>query len=182
MTTRDPLRDRLRAYAAVLDGAAPPITADEVHDRVEDGVVVRRGRIMPVAVAAVIVAALVSTVGVVALVRSDGSDRPAGVAGYQEPDAPATSVLEVEALPSLRFQADEFVVPAGVVEIRYIGRGGTHTLVIDDPRFAGFKLAVNGTEVDIGKVRLDPGVYTISDEIPGHADAGMQAILRVVNP
>jgi hypothetical protein len=182
MTTRNAVRDRLRAHAGLLERAAPPITADEVHDRVEAGVAVRRGRFVPVVVAAVIIAALVSTLGVVALVRSDEDGRPPGVARYEEPDEPATSVLEVDALPSLQFQADEFVVPPGVVEIRYVGRGGGHTLVIDDPQFAGFKLAVSGAEVDTGKVRLEPGMYRILCDIPGHADAGMQAILRVLSP
>ncbi len=63
-------------------------------------------------------------------------------AGYVEPAGPAINTLEVDALPELKFQAKKFDVPGGINLIKYIDKGGTHTLVFDDNAQPGFQLAV----------------------------------------
>ena len=100
-------------------------------------------------------------------------------AGYVQPKGPAVASLEVDALPTLKFQATDFPTTAGINEIVYVGKGGTHTLLFDEAEFRGFKLAVNGDEVDSGKVEVEPGVYTFYCDVPGHRAAGMEATLTV---
>jgi plastocyanin len=95
-------------------------------------------------------------------------------AGFKEPAGPPVATLEVDALPSLSFQAKEFTVPAGINQINYVDRGGTHTLLFDEPEFSGFQLAVPQGKKS-GKVDLKPGNYTIYCNIPGHRAAGMEA-------
>ncbi|HEX6311666.1 MAG TPA: hypothetical protein VF152_08560 [Acidimicrobiia bacterium] len=105
-----------------------------------------------------------------------------GEAGYREPAGDPNSMLEVDALPSLAFQADQFTVPGGILEIDYVGKGGTHTLVFEETEFAGFKLAVNGQPTDQGKVEIADGEYTIYCDVPGHRAAGMEALLTITPP
>jgi plastocyanin len=97
-----------------------------------------------------------------------------GGGGFKQPAGPPVGTLEVDALPSLSFQAKEFSVPAGIIQINYNDLGGTHTLTFSDPKLSGFQLAVpQGPKT--GKVDLKPGTYTIYCTIPGHRAAGMQA-------
>jgi uncharacterized cupredoxin-like copper-binding protein len=101
-----------------------------------------------------------------------------GPSGYQEPKGPVTGPLEVDALPSLSFQAKEFTVTAGVIQIDYADKGGTHTLNFDttDPNLKQFELSVP-TGKHSAKVDLKPGKYVIYCNIPGHRAAGMQATI-----
>src|SRR5438105_7275680 len=101
-------------------------------------------------------------------------EKKAAGGGFKQPAGPPVATLEVDALPSLSFQAKEFSVPAGVIQINYNDLGGTHTLTFSDPKLSGFQLAVpQGPKA--GKVDLKPGTYTIYCTIPGHRAAGMQA-------
>lgn len=99
--------------------------------------------------------------------------------GFKEPAGPPVATLEVDALPSLSFQAKEFTVSAGIVQINYIDRGGSHTLLFQEPQFSGFQLAVPQGKKS-GKVELKPGSYTIYCSIPGHRAAGMEAKVDAV--
>lgn len=102
-------------------------------------------------------------------------------AGYQEPKGEPVATLEVDALPSLSFQAKDFTVPAGIVEIDYVDQaaGQFHTLAFDQPEFNGFLLQVPKGK-NVGKVELQSGkTYTIYCTVPGHRAAGMVANVHV---
>lgn len=98
--------------------------------------------------------------------------------GAKAPTGPAVGMLSVDALPTLHFQAKEFSVPAGIIDVKYNDQGGTHTLVFDKPDLSYFQLAVPGGPTQ-GKVALTPGSYTIYCTIPGHRAAGMEATVTV---
>jgi len=174
------LHERLRAYADRLDEDAPAIRAEEIAAAPAATVTATRRRRMPaLLVAAVVAVGIVMMAGVVVFSRSEPT-RVDTTGGYREPTEPATSVLAVEALPQLRFNVSELSVQAGVVEVRYVGHGGTHTLVFERPDLDGFELQVSGEEEDVGKVRLAPGEYVIHCDVPGHRAAGMEAVISVV--
>lgn len=122
-------------------------------------------------------AVLVLSAGLLSLGPSEPKSE-ASAAGYKPPPGPPVATLEVDALPSLSFQAKQFSVPAGVIQVNYNDLGGTHTLVFSDPKLSGFQLAVpQGPKT--GKVQLNPGSYEIYCTIPGHRAAGMDATVTV---
>jgi uncharacterized cupredoxin-like copper-binding protein len=106
--------------------------------------------------------------------------KASGPSGYQEPKAPATGTLSVDAEPSLSFQSKSFSVAAGVIQVDYVDQGGTHTLNFDttDPNLKQFQLNVP-TGKHAAKVELKPGKYVIYCAIPGHRAAGMEATITV---
>jgi plastocyanin len=116
--------------------------------------------------------------GSLVLGPSEGHEEGGG-GGYQEPAGEAINTLEVDALPSLRFQSSTFTVPAGINLVRYVDKGGTHTLLFENA-FPGFKLAVptgiNELKVDFAEEGQE---YTIYCDIPGHRQAGMEATVTV---
>jgi plastocyanin len=103
-------------------------------------------------------------------------------AGFVEPPGPAINTVEVDALPTLSFQAKKFAAPAGINLIKYIDKGGTHTLVFDKNAVPGFELQVPSGK-NAAKVLLKQGTtYTIYCTIPGHRAAGMEADIVVGAP
>jgi plastocyanin len=116
---------------------------------------------------------IVMSAGLLSLGPSE-PEATAGGGGFKEPAGPPVATLEVDALSSLSFQAKDFTVPAGIVQINYIDKGGSHTLVFQQPELSGFQLAVPQGKAS-GKVELKPGSYTIYCTIPGHRAAGMEA-------
>jgi plastocyanin len=128
------------------------------------------------------------TIGFIVVILSAGlvslgpsEEAEGGGGGFVEPSGPAVATLEVDALPSLNFQSDAFTTAAGINEIDYVGKGGTHTLTFEEqtPDTQGFLLEVSGAQTDKSKVRLEPGDYTIYCTIAGHRAAGMEATLTV---
>ena len=121
-------------------------------------------------------AVLVLSAGLLSLGPSEPKE--AGGGGFKPPAGPAVGTLDVDAMPSLMFQATEFSVPPGVIQVNYNDLGGTHTLLFTDPKLSGFELKVpQGPKT--GKVQLNAGTYTIYCSIPGHRAAGMQATVNV---
>jgi plastocyanin len=119
---------------------------------------------------------LILSAGLLSLGPSEETAEGGG--GFKQPAGPPVATLEVDALPSLSFQATEFSTPPGITQINYNDLGGTHTLLFTDPKLSGFQLAVpQGPKT--GKVDLKPGTYTIYCSIPGHRAAGMQATVNV---
>ncbi|HYU38714.1 MAG TPA: hypothetical protein VEM59_02605 [Acidimicrobiia bacterium] len=119
---------------------------------------------------------LVLSAGLLSLGPSEESETAGG--GFKQPAGPPVATLGVDALPSLSFQAKEFTVPAGIIQINYNDLGGSHTLLFTDPKLSGFQLAVPAGP-KTGKVELKPGGYTIYCSIPGHRAAGMEATVNV---
>jgi len=119
---------------------------------------------------------LIVSAGFVSLGPSEAKEA-AKAAGFIPPKGPAVATVEVDALPSLKFQATSFTTQAGINEMKYVDQGGTHTLVFAEPSLAGF--IINVPPSSSKKVDLKPGTYTIFCSIPGHRAAGMQATLTV---
>ena len=71
-----------------------------------------------------------------------------------------------------------YTVQAGIIEITLASRVGTAELAFDDPRLRGFRL-IAPTGPTRGKVNLRRGTYVIYDPIPGHRQAGEQALITV---
>lgn len=149
---------------AVLVGAAITSTARGM-----------RAETLTIVLASVVV--LVIAAGLVTIGTADETE--GGATGYVEPTGNPVGTVTVDALPTLKFQADEFNAKVGVNKLEYIGKGGTHTLVFSDPKFAGFELEVNGAETDSGKVDLTAGTFEIYCSIPGHKAAGMDGNIIV---
>jgi len=123
-----------------------------------------------------LVLVLIFSAGLITYGSGEEKKQPAGPAA---PTGPAINTLAIDALPSLAFQATEFTVPAGINQIEYVDKGGSHTLVFADPKLDYFNLAVPGGPTK-GKVDLAAGVdYTVYCTIPGHRAAGMQAVIHV---
>lgn len=121
--------------------------------------------------------AVIMSAGLISLGPSEEPEAAAG-GGFKEPAGKPVATLEVDALPSLKFQSKEFTTQAGVNLIKYLDKGGTHTLLFDEPEFNGFILRVPPD--DEGKVELQSGkTYTIYCNIPGHRAAGMEATVTV---
>ena len=110
--------------------------------------------------------------------RSESPERNRPAGGVVE-GAPVAR-LAIAALPELRYDPAELTTVAGVNEIELVDRGGTHTLVFEDPALAWFRLEVpNGTAR--AKVELEPGRdYTFFCVIPGHRAAGMEGVIHVL--
>ncbi len=125
------------------------------------------------------VAFLVLISGLTVLGHSE-EKKVAEPAGPKAPTGPAINTLEVDALPSLSFQAKEFTVPPGINKIHYVDKGGTHTLLFEEPQFSYFRLEVPKGPAT-GKADLPAGKYTIFCDVPGHRAAGMWADLVVAD-
>jgi len=173
-----------RVFLAGGDGAASVVTAVLVTLGILGGAAVisasprLRSSTLTMTVAMLLVA--VVSAGLITLGPSEDKGKGAGAA-YKQPKGPPTATLEVDALPSLSFQSDEFTVPGGILEINYVDKGGSHTLVFEEQDFAGFQLAVpDGPKK--GKVEIKEGEYTIYCSIPGHRAAGMEAKVVITPP
>jgi hypothetical protein len=89
---------------------------------------------------------------------------------------PVVAVVHVTSLPALQLSVDRTVVPPGLVEIDYLDGGGTHELRIEG--VAGFRLEVPAGPT-VARVHLRSGRYRLYCDIPGHWEAGENAILTV---
>ena len=119
--------------------------------------------------------AVIISAGLISLGPSEETEAATG--GFVEPKGAPINTLEVDALPSIKFQSTEFTAPAGINLIKYVDKGGTHTLTFAEKPYTGFLLTVPPSAQS--KIDLKPGEYTIFCTIPGHRAQGMQATLTV---
>lgn len=120
---------------------------------------------------------VLASAGLVAAPRTAPHPSAAGGGnGFVNPKGPAVATLQIQAFPSLHFQATQFTVKAGIVNIQYVSEGGNHTLAFDDPKYASFLLMAPGGPTS-AKVLLKPGSYTVFCTVPGHRQAGMVATI-----
>jgi len=130
-----------------------------------------------IAIAVAVLALLVMAVGLTSIGPSSPKASK-GPSGYKQPTGEAVGTVAVTALATLKFNATNFEVPAGIIDVKYILGGGQHTFVFSDPKLQGFELAVGGNvTTDEGKVELAAGTYTFYCSIPGHRAAGMEATI-----
>jgi plastocyanin len=174
-----------RVFLAGGNGAASVIVASIVTVAILVGAAVLSAlpqlRSSTLTMTVTLLVVIVMGAGMITLGPSEGHGEGEAT-GYQEPEGDPNSTLEVDALAALRFQSDEFTVEGGILQIDYVGKGGTHTLLFDEQEFAGFELAVSGSETDSGKVEIAEGSYTIYCDVPGHRAAGMEAALTITPP
>jgi plastocyanin len=117
--------------------------------------------------------------GAVAVIATRGGDDGASFATVPTTTGAPVASVEIDALPSLKYEPDVVHVPAGVVEFRLRDQAaGQHTFTIDG--IPGFTLEVNNAgQVDTGKIELAPGEYHFSCSVPGHREAGEEGTLIV---
>jgi plastocyanin len=120
--------------------------------------------------------AMIMSAGFISLGPSEAKE-VASATGFVEPKGPAVATVEVDALPTLKFNATTFTTKAGINDMKYVDKGGTHTLQFAETELSGF--IINVPPTGDRKVDLKPGDYTIFCGVPGHRAAGMQATLTV---
>jgi hypothetical protein len=119
---------------------------------------------------------LVLSAGLVTLGPSEQEKKGGG--GFQQPKGPPVATLDVQALPSISFNAKQYgPLPAGIIQVNYSG-APNHTLAFTDPKLNGFELKLPGGP-KTGKVDLKPGTHTIYCTVPGHRQQGMEATVTV---
>jgi plastocyanin len=103
--------------------------------------------------------------------------------GSSEPSytVPADADLVVKAIPTIRWDLDEYTAPAGEINVFLANDDNVkHILVIlqDDKVVGDLELVVNKRgDVDQGTITLEPGEYRIYCTIPGHSS--MDSLLTV---
>lgn len=94
---------------------------------------------------------------------------------------PADADLVVKAVPTIRWDFDEYTAPAGEISVFMANDDNVkHILVIleDDKVVGDFELVTNKRgDTDSGTITLEPGEYRIYCTIPGHSS--MDSLLTV---
>jgi len=137
-----------------------------------------KARTSPMWVLGATVVVLTVGLGTLTLGPSAG-EKEEGGGGYVPPSGPSVGSVDVTALATLKFDQKEYATPAGIIDINYVNAGGAHTLVFEDPKYAGFELKVGPPDQDSGKIEFEPGEYVFYCSIPGHKAAGMVATMIV---
>jgi hypothetical protein len=172
------LEARVAATLRTKVAQLPPVTLDVDAVSMAPGESPRPSRHGRVLVAAsVVIVLLVVTAGIAIAIRGDDDSgrQPAG-----PPDEPVAARRELEARPTHSFQADQFTTIAGVNRITLVPGGGTESVQFEDPELADFRLSVPSGP-SVGTVVLRAGRdYRIHSVIPGHTEAGVDAVIHVL--
>jgi len=104
-----------------------------------------------------------------------------GGSGEPSYTVPADADLVVKAIPTIRWDSEEYTAPAGEIDVFLANDDNVkHILVIlkDDKVYGELELVVNKRgDVDRGTITLEPGEYRIYCTIPGHSS--MDSLLTV---
>lgn len=95
-----------------------------------------------------------------------------------EPTGPAVGTVAVVAT-NFQFQAPNFDVPPGIIEVTYKSQEGSHTLAFDEPQFSYVLLSQPGGAQASKITAVDGQTYTIYCTLPGHRAAGMHSTVTV---
>lgn len=130
-------------------------------------------RTSSLAITMVVVAAVVMLAGSLTLGEAENKEVESA-----EPTGAADSTLEVIGT-NFQFQAANFDVPPGILEIDYVSQEGSHTLAFDEPQFSYFLLSQPGGKSSSKIEAVDGETYTIYCTLPGHRAAGMVSTVTV---
>jgi plastocyanin len=108
-----------------------------------------------------------------------------GLAGCGGDDGSGEAATDIEVMgeDSLEFDPDAFTVPAGQeVTVTLTSGGVEHDFVIEDLDGEDVEVVhADANQTETGTFTADsPGTYTVYCAVPGHREAGMEAVLEVV--
>jgi plastocyanin len=104
--------------------------------------------------------------------------------GSSEPSytVPADADLVVRAVPTIRWDNDEYTAPAGEISVFLANEDNVkHIMVIlkDDKVVGDFELVVNKRgDTASGTITLEPGEYRVYCTIPGHSSMDSSLTVR----
>ncbi len=109
-----------------------------------------------------------------------------GLAGCGGDDGGGEAATDIEVMgeDSLEFDPDAFTVPAGQeVTVTLTSGGVEHDFVIEDLDGEDVEVVhADANQTETGTFTVDsPGTYTVYCAVPGHREAGMEAVLEVVD-
>ena len=108
----------------------------------------------------------------------DGGDDPAAESG----DSPPLDVVVLG--EDIRFDSDEYEAPAGLFTLGFTNVGAIpHNLVFEEapgaPVAGDVDTVQAAGEQVVYDLEAEPGDYPFYCSVPGHREAGMEAVLRV---
>ena len=123
----------------------------------------------------------VSTVAVLATACGDDGDDSA-TDGSAADEAPATDVVVLG--EDIRFDLDEYEAPAGAFTLSFVNVGAIpHNLVFEEvdgaPVAGDLDTFQSPGEEVVYDLEAEPGDYVFFCSVPGHREAGMEAVLSV---
>lgn len=131
-------------------------------------------RTSSLAITMVVVAAVVMLAGSLTLGEAENKE-----VASAEPTGDAIGTLQIDAT-NFQFQAPNFDVPPGIIELKYVSKEGSHTLAFDEPQFSYVLLSQPGGKDAVKFEAATGGKYTIYCTLPGHRAAGMVSTVTVV--
>ena len=135
-------------------------------------------RTSSLAMVVALVMVIVVSAGLMALGPSLGHGDEEASTQLAQPAGPPGATVQVEALASFRYNAEDYGAPAGIIQLDIFGAPG-HNLQFRAVDYEGFPIGtIEGLPVS-GKVELDPGQYYFYCTVPGHEALGMHANLTV---
>lgn len=104
-----------------------------------------------------------------------------GGGGDSEPAPPVDADLVVTAVPTIRWDAQNYTAPAGEITVALRNQDSVrHTLVVlkDKDVVGDLELAVNRRgDTDTGTITLEAGTYRLFCTVPGHQNMNSELVV-----